>query len=125
MKDLKPIERMLKSGETTKLQAKMQKLREKEVCYTKMLQPWQTQLLNIALIVTEKLSQAQKMQTTVTILLEEQPIDDLVNATRESVDQITKEIADLCAAFTMWEKEMWDITHLEEAQAGGSRTSHK
>ena len=37
MRDLLPIERMLKMGETNKLQAKMQKLREEEVPYTKTL----------------------------------------------------------------------------------------
>lgn len=42
MKDLLPIERMLKMGEMTKLQAKMQKLRVEEVRYTNTLQPWQT-----------------------------------------------------------------------------------
>lgn len=61
MKDLFPIERMLKMGETTKLQAKMQKLREEEVRYTKTLQPWQMRLSTIAIKVTEKLSQAKKM----------------------------------------------------------------
>ena len=45
--------------------------------------------------VTEKLSQARKMQTTVTSPLEEQPTVNLVNATRETVDQITQEIAEL------------------------------
>ena len=40
MKDLLPIERMLKMGEMTKLQVVMQKLREKEAHYIKTLQPW-------------------------------------------------------------------------------------
>ena len=71
MKDLLPIERILKMDEMSKLQAKMQKLREEEVRYTKTLQPWQTWLSTIALKVTEKLSQAKKMQTTITNLLEE------------------------------------------------------
>ena len=61
MKDLLPIERMLKMGETTKLQAKMQKLRAEEVHYTKTLQPWKTWLSAIAVKITEKLSQAKKM----------------------------------------------------------------
>ena len=40
MKDLLPIEIMLKMGETTKLHAKMQKLRAEEARYTKTLQQW-------------------------------------------------------------------------------------
>ena len=37
MKDLQPIERMLKLGEMTKLQAKMQKFRVEEARYTNTL----------------------------------------------------------------------------------------
>lgn len=65
------------------------------------------------------------MQTTVTSLLEEKPTTDLVNSTRESVDQITKEIAELCTDFTKLNNEMWDATQPPEAQKGGSRMSHK
>lgn len=90
MKDLLPIERMLKMSEMTKLQENMQKLRVEEAHYMKTLQPWQTRLSSIALKVTEKFSQAKKMQTTITSLLEEQPTSDLINATRESVDHITR-----------------------------------
>ena len=125
MKDLLPIERILKMGETTKLQAKMQKLREKEVRYRKTLQPWKMRLLAIALKVTVKFSQAKKMQTTITSLLEEQPNVDLVNATRESVDQITKEITELYTNFTKLNNEMWDATHPPKAPKGGLGASHK
>lgn len=103
----------------------MQKLRAEEAYYTKTLQPWQTRLSTIALKITKKLSQAQQMQTTITSLLEEQPTTDLVNATRESVDQITKEVTELCTDFTKLNNEMWDATHPLEAQIGGSGTSHK
>ena len=65
------------------------------------------------------------MQTEVTSLMEEQLIVDLVDATKETVEQITKEIAELCAEFTQLNNEMWDATHPEEAKASGSRTSHK
>lgn len=125
MKDLLPIERMLKMGQTTKLQVKMQKLREEEESYTKTLQPWQTWLSTIALKVTKKLSQARKMQTIVTSLLEEQPTTDLVNATIESVDQITQEIVELRMDFTKLNNEMWDTMHPLMANTGGSGTSHK
>jgi hypothetical protein len=61
LKDLPPIQRMLKMSESTKLQAKMQKLRAKEACFTETLQPWQVRLLDIAVNITENLSHAQQI----------------------------------------------------------------
>ena len=65
------------------------------------------------------------MQTTVTSLLEEQPTADLVNATRERIDQITQEIAELCTNFNKLNNEMWDIVNPPKAGVGGSGTIHK
>lgn len=125
MKDLLLIERMLKMGKMTKLQAEMQKLRAEEACYTKTLQPWQEKVSAIVVGVNEKLLQARRMHTIVTSLLEEQPTADLVNATRERIDQITQEIAELCTNFNKMNNEMWDIVHPLKAGACGSGMSHK
>ena len=65
------------------------------------------------------------MQTVVTSLIEEHPTADLIDATKESIDQITKEITELHADFTKLNNEIWDATHPEEAQEGGLGTSHK
>jgi hypothetical protein len=48
------------------------------------------------------------MQTTIISLLEENPTVDLVNATRESVDQITQEITELRVNFNKLNNEIWD-----------------
>ena len=125
IKDLLPIERMLKMGEMTKLQVEMQKLRAKEAHYMKTLQPWKAKVSAIVVGVNEKLLQAKRMQTIVTSLLEEQPTMDLINATRESVDQITRDIAELRANFNKLNNEMWDIVHPQKADIGGSGMSHK
>ena len=125
MKDLLPIEHILKMEETTKLQAELQKLRAKEVHYTNTLQPWQEKLSTITVGVNEKLLQAKRMQTIVTSLLEEQPTADLVNATRESVDQITQEIPELWANYNQLNNEIWDTMHPPKMDIGGSGTSHK
>ena len=65
------------------------------------------------------------MQTAVTSLMEEHPIANLINATKENVEKITNEIGEMRAKFTQLNREMWDATHLEEAKEGGLRTSHK
>lgn len=96
LKDLPPIQKLLKMGESTKLQAKMDKIRAEEARFTETLQPWQARLSYIAIKVTEKLSQTQQMKTIVTILMEEHPTTDLVDATKENVEQIAKEIVELC-----------------------------
>ena len=56
MKDLLPIEHMLKMGKITKLQEEMHKMREEEARYTKTLQPWQAKVSTIAVEVNEKFS---------------------------------------------------------------------
>jgi cyclopropane fatty-acyl-phospholipid synthase-like methyltransferase len=71
MKELLPIERMVKMGETTKLQVEFQKLREKEAHYTKTLQPWQAKVSANVVGFNEKLLQAKRMQMVVTSLLQE------------------------------------------------------
>lgn len=125
LKDLPPIQIMLKMGESTKLQAKMQKLRVKQVHFTKTLQPWKARLSDIAIKVTEKLSHTQQMQTEVTSLMEQKLTVDLVDATKETVEQITKEIMELHAEFIQLNNEMWDATHPVEAKVVFSRMSHK
>ena len=50
---------------------------------------------------------------------------DLVNTTRESVDQITREIAELRANLNKLNNEMWDTVHPPKADAGGLGMHHK
>ena len=59
------------------------------------------------------------MQMTVTSLLEEQPTVDLINATRESVDQITREVAKLRVNFNKLNNEIWDTVTPPKADVGG------
>lgn len=58
-------------------------------------------------------------------LLEEKPTAILVNTTRESVDQITREIVELRVDFTKLNNEIWDTSQPLEAKKGGSGMSHK
>ena len=61
----------------------------------------------------------------VTSLLEEQPTVDLVNATRESADQITREITELQVNYNQLNNEIWDTMNPPKTDIGGSRMSHK
>ena len=119
MKYFLPIEHMLKVGETTKLQVEIQKLRAEGAHYTTTMQTWKEKVSAIAIGVNEKLLQARRMQMTVTSLLEEQPTVDLINATRESVDQITREVAKLRVNFNKLNNEIWDTVTPPKADVGG------
>ena len=57
--------------------------------------------------------------------MEEQLIVDLVDTRKETVEQITNEVKELCVEFMQLNNEMWDAMHREEAKVGGSRKSHK
>lgn len=56
----------------------------------------------------------------ITSLLEEHPTLDLVNSTRESTDQITREIAELRENFNKLNNEIWDTVTPMKADVGGS-----
>ena len=89
------------------------------------LQPWQAKVSTIIVGVNEKLLQDKRMQTTVTSPLEEKPTTDLINATRESVDQITREITELWKNFNKLNNEIWDIVTPPKVDIGGSGMNHK
>ena len=50
---------------------------------------------------------------------------DLVDTAKETVEQITNEVAELHVEFMQLSNEMWDAMHPEEAKVGGLRMSHK
>ena len=56
MKDLPPLQRMMKMGENKRLQTKLQKLRAQEEEYLKIVQPWQEEVSVTALQVNAKLT---------------------------------------------------------------------
>ena len=56
MKDLDPLQRMLKMGESKKLQIELQQLWAHEAEYLKTLQPWQDEVSTIVIKVNVKLT---------------------------------------------------------------------
>ena len=55
MECLTPVQQMIKSGESKKLQILLQKLREEETEFLQVTHPWQDELVNLALQVEAKL----------------------------------------------------------------------
>ena len=55
MKDLLPLQRMLKMGKNKKLQGELQKLCAREEEYLKIVQPWQEEVSEIALQIDAKI----------------------------------------------------------------------
>ena len=46
MEGLTPVQQMIKSGESKKLQIRLQKLREEEIEFLQVSQPWQDKLVD-------------------------------------------------------------------------------
>ena len=65
MEGLTQVQRMIKLGESKKLQIRLQKLREEETEFLQVTQPWQDELVDLALQVEAKLAKFQETQTTV------------------------------------------------------------
>ena len=55
MEGLTPMQRMIKLGESKKLQIRLQKLRAEETEFLKVTQPWQDKMADLALQVETKL----------------------------------------------------------------------
>lgn len=64
------------------------------------------------------------MQTTVASLLEETPTADIVNTTRECVDQMTQDIAGLQDNYTKFTMNLWQILKSLKEVTSGLGTSH-
>ena len=125
MKDLAPLQRMLKMGESKKLQTELQRLRAHEVEYLKTLQPWQDEVSAIAMKFNAKFTEFQAMQMTVVSLLEEPPTAKLVNIAGECVNLMSQDIARLQDNYTQFTAKLWQILKSQKDGASGSGTSHK
>ena len=124
-KDLVPLQHMLKMGESKRLQTKLQQLRAKEAKYLKSLQPWQDQVSEIVVKVNVKLTEFQATQMTVKSLLVEPPTADVINTSKECVDQMTRDIATLQNTYTQFSTKLWEAMHRMKDDTSGSRMSHE
>lgn len=100
MKALLAIEKMLKMGETPKLQERLRKLRREEAHYLKIVHPWKEEVSQIALKVNEKLTEFKATQTTIARLQEEPLSAELVDSTRECVEKCRNDLAEIRTSFT-------------------------
>ena len=92
---LTPLQKLVRLKETRHLQEDIQALRAKEIEVLKQLQPWQDEVSDMALNIESKLKEYKNMQQTITSLLEEPTMADVVEAAQESAAQIIQEVATL------------------------------
>lgn len=129
MKALPTIEKMLKMGETQKLQEKLRKLRREEANFLKIVQPWKGEVSQIDLKINEKIMELKATQTTIASLLEEPVSMEQVDPTRDSIEKCKNDLAELNTSFTEFFVRV--NTTIEEPKEkrmkdeGGSGTSHK
>ena len=62
---------------------------------------------------------------TITSLLEELPTTNLINTTKECVDQMTQDIATLQDTYMQISTKLWEVMKGPKDDIGGSRLSHK
>ena len=128
MKYFPAIQCMIKMGETKKLQTQMQMLRKDEACYLKIVQPSKDEVSQISLQVNEKLKEFKATQTIVASLLEEPATAELVETTKECVEQLEKDLVGLQHNFTIFTKKIMDMHDSQKKSkkktAGGSGMGH-
>ena len=106
----------------------MQMLHKDEYCYLKIVQPWKDEVSQIALQVNEKMIEIKATQMTLASLLEQPTTSELVETTKECVEQLEKDLAELQDKFTSFTKKIMDI-HDSQKQSrkkttGDSGMSH-
>lgn len=91
MEGLTPVQRMIKSGESKRLQIQLQKLHEEETEFLQVTQPWQDKLADLALQVETKLAEFRETQTAVGKLLAKE-------VTKESLEQVRGSVVEMDSA---------------------------
>lgn len=84
-------------------------LHKDEAHYLKTVQPWKDEVSQISLQVNKKLAKLKAMQTTVASLLEEPTTVELVETTKECVEQLEKDLARLQDNFKIFTKKIADM----------------
>ena len=87
----------------------MQTLRKDEAHYLKIIQPWQDKVSHISLKLNENLAEFKATQMTVVSLLEELATTELVETTKECVDQLEKDLTRLQDNFTSFKKKIMNM----------------
>ena len=88
---LTPIQQMIQSGKSEKLQIQLQKLCEEETEFMQVTQPWQDELANLAHQVETKLPEFRETQDIVGKLFTEQ-------VTKESLEQVKGSVTEMAGA---------------------------
>lgn len=124
MKDLSPLQRMLKMGENKKLQSELQKLHTCKEEYLKIVKPQQKEVSNIALNIDAKITDFKATQTIVASLLEDPITTELVDTAQECVEQIERDLTGLKTSLDQFKTKVKKIVK-EMKTASGSGMSHK
>ena len=102
MECLTPMQQIIKSGESKKLQIRLQKLWEEEIEFLQVTQPWHDELVDLALQVEAKLAEFWETQTTVVNLFVGKVIKESLEQVRGSVvemDGVHNKVQDI---YTQW-----------------------
>ena len=89
------------------------------------LQPWREQVSEITVKINMKLKEFKETQMIVASLLDEQLTAELITATRESIDQMTQDLATLMVSYMKINTKIWNIVQQTKDDEDGLGMSHK
>ena len=102
MEGLTPMQWMIKSGKSKRLQIQLQKLQEEEAKFLQVTQAWQDELVDLALQVETKLTEFQETQTVVGKLFKEKVTKDSLEQVWESIIEMEGVHNKLKDVYTQW-----------------------
>ena len=109
MEGLTQVHRMIKSGESKKLQIPQQKLWEEETEFLQVTLPWQDKLADLTLQMEAKIAEFQETQTTVVNLFAGKVIKESLEQARGSVAKMDGAHTKLNGVYTQWYDKMHQI----------------
>jgi cell division protein ZapA (FtsZ GTPase activity inhibitor) len=103
----------------------VQKLREKQINFDKMVQPYQEQIAQLVDTVEKKVAEFKSSKDVIDTTDDPLVTDIMLTTAQETVTDMDKDLAELKATFQKTSQEAKEKLQKKKPDAGGSGTSHK
>ena len=125
VKSLGSLTKMKKMIEMNRLQQEAQRLREKQIQFNDMLQPYQEQIAELVYTVEQKVKEFTTSRSDTEVIEDSSMIQSMLETAQECVEAMNKEVTGLQVRFIRASQEAKEKLQQEKPAVSGSRTSHK
>ena len=124
-KSLGALAKMKKMTEMNRLQQEAQWLREKEIQFNNMLQPYQEQIAKLVNAVEQKVKEFTASKSEIDDIEDSIITQVMLETAQDSVEAMDKDVTGLKERFARTSQEAQEKLQKEKPDVSGSGTSHK